>query len=471
MEGNTSQNPVTTSDDSDDNGSATNGACNTQSTSKGKGKASAADMDYVAPVILVCDGCYRQTTVNTGYSDDIKPRIHMLSPGLFPKAPCVSFDGIISGSGETLLKEKVLTPERRKFCGFVQLSTYLDPGRPGATFQKGLHGFSVFLIIPITEAPFAQRYRTLAQSPQTPFQRNRRFACSMGSVVGVLPRHVMVNPPTGITDMVLMVVPEDPDFHFGARATVDVLNNWTGVDSTSRAKSGRSRFLTPSKNSSSQASGAADNGATSSSDSPSSSQLPSTPQRSFGSAPTSSQTSIDTLFVAGEDFNPLQSRSRTASVSSAQSPTDEGARDNHNQQGPSTPSPAGRSLQNQTRPAGSSTPHRSGREGMLPSNRQCILPENPADAIAQQKRDFSGLINRVLTGLFQPHYCESSHAQHHCISANRAIRHANVAGVSNNAISEGRHEVPSSIAASMCSRASPQQAKLNSLTMVHLAVY
>ncbi|KAI8175763.1 hypothetical protein K4K53_010935 [Colletotrichum sp. SAR 10_77] len=383
----------------------------------------------------------------------------MLSPGLFPKAPCVSFDGIISGSGETLLKEKVLTPERRKFCGFVQLSTYLDPGRPGATFQKGLHGFSVFVIIPITEAPFAQRYRTLAQSPQTPFQRNRRFACSMGSVVGVLPRHVMVNPPTGITDMVLMVVPEDPDFYFGARATVDVLNNWTGVDSTSRAKSGRSRFLTPSKNSSSQASGAADNGATSSSDSPSSSQLPSTPQRSFGSAPTSSQTSIDALFVAGEDFNPLRSRSRTASVSSAQSPTSDGTRDNHNQEGPSTPSPAGRSFQNQTRPAGSSTPHRSGREGMLPSNRQVeAFNEKQKQAAAKRARPAESDGNadgsstpakwrkkRLLPSVSepqemesqqdsqqesqQPHYCESSHAQHHCISANRAIRHIKVPGI------------------------------------------
>lgn len=204
--------------------------------------------------------------MNTGYSDNVTIRIHKLPPGLFPKAPCVSFDGIISGSGETLLKEKVLTPEMRKFCGFVQLSTYLDPGRPNATFRKGLHGFPVFVIIPITEAPFAQRYKTLAQSPQTPFQRNRRFACSMGIVVGVLPRHAMVNPPSGLSDMVLMVVPEDPDFYFGARATVDVLNNWTGVDSTSRAKSGRTSFLAPSKNSSSQASGAADNGTTSSSD-------------------------------------------------------------------------------------------------------------------------------------------------------------------------------------------------------------
>ncbi|KAF4816294.1 hypothetical protein CGCSCA5_v006653 [Colletotrichum siamense] len=306
----------------------------------------------------------------------------------------------------------------------------------------------------------------------------------MGSVVGVLPRHVMVNPPTGITDMVLMVVPEDPDFYFGARATVDVLNNWTGVDSTSRAKSGRSRFLTPSKNSSSQASGAAANGATSSSDSPSSSQLPSTPQRSFGSAPTSSQTSIDTLFVAGEDFNPLRSRSRTASVSSAQSPTDEGARDNQNQEGPSTPSPAGRSFQNQTRPAGSSTPHRSGREGMLPSNRQVeAFNEKQKQAAAKRARpaDSDGNADgsstpakwrkkRLLPSVsepqemesqqdsqqesqVQPHYCESSHAQHHCISANRAIRHANVAGVSINAISEARYEVPLSIALSMASRA------------------
>ncbi|KAF4489205.1 hypothetical protein CGGC5_v004473 [Colletotrichum fructicola Nara gc5] len=90
----------------------------------------------------------------------------------------------------------------------------------------------------------------------------------------------------------------------------------------------------------------------------------------------------------------------------------------------------------------------------------------------------------------QPPYCESSHAQHHCISANRAICHANVAGVSNNAISEGRHEVPSSIAASMCSGASRtretcgrcivgpprshtqlNKPSWNSLTMVHLAVY
>lgn len=60
MEGGTSQNPVTINDDSDDNESATSEASNTQSPNKSKGKASAADMDYTAPVFLVRDGCYKQ---------------------------------------------------------------------------------------------------------------------------------------------------------------------------------------------------------------------------------------------------------------------------------------------------------------------------------------------------------------------------------------------------------------------------
>ncbi|KAF4883576.1 hypothetical protein CGCFRS4_v013465 [Colletotrichum fructicola] len=80
------------------------------------------------------------------------------------------------------------------------------------------------------------------------------------------------------------------------------------------------------------------------------------------------------------------------------------------------------------------------------------------DEERRDDNDYTALVLLVRDGCYgkqQPPYCESSHAQHHCISANRAICHANVAGVSNNAISEGRHEVPSSIAASMCSGASP----------------
>ncbi|EEU34851.1 uncharacterized protein NECHADRAFT_88369 [Fusarium vanettenii 77-13-4] len=130
----------------------------------------------------------------------------------FPAVPpVVAFTGPVVGSGRILLrKESIpgLDGVQLKCCGFVQLSTFIAPGKPDKTPFKGFHPFQVFVIFPIHANPWAALF------------------------VGLLDHNIMVYPPGFDRDYVFIVV----------------LDTWTFLDrATSKSASAALSLSTPPK--------------------------------------------------------------------------------------------------------------------------------------------------------------------------------------------------------------------------------
>lgn len=179
--------------------------------------------------------------VESGYRDDVEIDVQALPPAIIPKLPTVSFDGIVEGSSETLLKRETLRYDLAKCSGFVRLSTYLDPGTRKTNFARGNLGFSIFVLIPITEPPYKQRWGWLAKRNQSIFQPHSRFVCTLGKVVGILSKDVMLRPPEGVHDRVLIVVPEQWEPHPELTTTAESMTAATTAVS-SPAHRARSQF-------------------------------------------------------------------------------------------------------------------------------------------------------------------------------------------------------------------------------------
>ncbi|KAH8665656.1 hypothetical protein BGZ61DRAFT_431089 [Ilyonectria robusta] len=124
--------------------------------------------------------------------------------------PVVAFTGPVVGSGCTMLrKESIpgLDDVQLKCCGFVQLSTFVAPGKPDKTPFKGFHPFHVFVIFPIHANPWASLCKKIVERQDTQFQANALFTCT-GKVVSLLDHSIIMHPPGFNRDYVFIVVPD-----------------------------------------------------------------------------------------------------------------------------------------------------------------------------------------------------------------------------------------------------------------------
>lgn len=168
----------------------------------------------------------------------------------FPNiSPIVAFTGPILGSGLTLLRKDPvsgLSDRQQKCCGFVQLSTFINPGNPSKPPFRGSHQFQVFVIFPIHVNPWMVRCKKMADRPSTQFQAGTTISCT-GRVVGLLNHDVMLHPPRLPQDYVFSVVPDSWSFQeTPSRSTISM-----SLPTTSSAKQSssdpRSSFLSPVK--------------------------------------------------------------------------------------------------------------------------------------------------------------------------------------------------------------------------------
>ncbi|KAF7534595.1 hypothetical protein G7Z17_g13343 [Cylindrodendrum hubeiense] len=172
-------------------------------------------MEYTIPIIMIRDQGYQP----------IAPRT-LGTTSEFPTCPpSVSFTGPVAGSGDNLLvKDSLPTFDDRQLrcCGFVQLSTYVAPGKPDQTPFKGFHGFLVFVIFPINANPWTLLCKKMTERADSQFTPGTTFTCT-GKVAGLLRHGLMAQPPDLEQDYVFIVVPDTWTFGprpSGAAATV-----------------------------------------------------------------------------------------------------------------------------------------------------------------------------------------------------------------------------------------------------------
>ena len=80
----------------------------------------------------------------------------------FPLAPGIaSFAGPIDTLTYRLSPSLGLTDHQKKACGFIRLYTYFQTPNPNTPTYTGAHGFQVFVFIPTTKSPWAERYKRL----------------------------------------------------------------------------------------------------------------------------------------------------------------------------------------------------------------------------------------------------------------------------------------------------------------------
>lgn len=191
--------------------------------------------------------------------------LHLLSrigPRMFSTADCfpnispiVTFTGPIVGSGLTLLRKDPasgLSDTQQKCCGFVQLSTFINPGNPSKPPFRGSRQFQVFVIFPIHVNPWMVRCKKMADRPTTQFQTGITVSCT-GRVVGLLNHDVMLHPPHLQQDYVFIVVPDS--WSFLERQTRDFQPNGsspTSDKSKASPSDHRSKFLSFVKRKASQ---------------------------------------------------------------------------------------------------------------------------------------------------------------------------------------------------------------------------
>ncbi|KND92539.1 hypothetical protein TOPH_02790 [Tolypocladium ophioglossoides CBS 100239] len=128
--------------------------------------------------------------------------------------PVVSSTGPIVGPGHSLLRQDLLPgldAAQLKYCGFVQLSTYVAPGNPDKTPFKGFHPFQVFAIFPIHANPWAILCKKMVKRRDSHFQGSIHFTYT-GKVAGLLNHRVMAHPPGSDRDYVFIVVPDSWTF-------------------------------------------------------------------------------------------------------------------------------------------------------------------------------------------------------------------------------------------------------------------
>ena len=134
----------------------------------------------------------------------------------FPsQLPFVNFTGPVIDSGLSLLRHDTTTElghNLRKCCGFVQLSSYISPGKPDESPYKGYHPFQVFIIFPTEALPWKVLCEKMVASPQSRFQPGTFLSCS-GYVAGFLDHDLMVHPPPQPQDYVFIITPETWTFH------------------------------------------------------------------------------------------------------------------------------------------------------------------------------------------------------------------------------------------------------------------
>ena len=173
-------------------------------------------------------------------------------------SPIVSFTGPIIGSGLTLLRDSPLSglsEAQRKYCGFVQLSTFITPRNSNKPPFRGFHQFQVFIIFPIHANPWTLLCKKMVERQDTQFQPNTGFTCT-GKVAGFLAHHTMVQPPQLKQDYVFIVVPDTWTFldKMSQAFTSTSPLSASLTKQTSTLPSTRSKFLSPSKRTAEQAS-------------------------------------------------------------------------------------------------------------------------------------------------------------------------------------------------------------------------
>ncbi|KAF6803477.1 hypothetical protein CSOJ01_10894 [Colletotrichum sojae] len=152
-----------------------------------------SEEEYEAPLILVRDGLYSPVVLQSRYPDDVELDVQALPPAIIPKLPTVSFDGIVEGfvrdspqEGDLEIRPGGSAPGSsgcRRTCTPAKRKTGFARGQP-------------------------RRWGWLANRKQSIFQPHSRFVCTLGKVVGILSKDVMLRPPEGPHDRVLIIVPE-----------------------------------------------------------------------------------------------------------------------------------------------------------------------------------------------------------------------------------------------------------------------
>jgi hypothetical protein len=170
----------------------------------------------------------------------------------FPVAsPTVSFSGPVINSGRVLLhKDSIsgLGDTQRKCCGFIQLSTFINPGNSSKTPFRGFHPFQVFVIFPIHANPWSILCKKMIERQDTSFQPNIFFTCT-GKVEGFLNHSVMVHPPLLAEDHVFIVVPTTWNFldKTTLRNPISAPPLPTTPPKPSTHSFNKSKFMSPSK--------------------------------------------------------------------------------------------------------------------------------------------------------------------------------------------------------------------------------
>ncbi|KJZ75813.1 hypothetical protein HIM_04637 [Hirsutella minnesotensis 3608] len=156
--------------------------------------------EYTVPAFVVRDHSFQPVSPRPLRSSASYPTI----------MPVVSFTGPIVGSGLDLLHEDLapaFDEAQLKCCGFVQLSTFLCPGKPEKTPLKGYHPFQVFVIFPVHANPWTSLYKKIVERRHSQFQPGAPFTCT-GKVAGLLAHNVARQPPAFGQDYIFIVVPD-----------------------------------------------------------------------------------------------------------------------------------------------------------------------------------------------------------------------------------------------------------------------
>jgi hypothetical protein len=173
-----------------------------------------------------------------------------------PLAPTASFTGPILGSGLTLLEPDTITTfddNQRKCCGFVQLASYINPGKWHQTPMAGTHTFQVFVLFPILVQPWSARCAWMTKKESSIFQSGALFCCPSATVVGRLNHATMKTKPPREQDYVLIVVPNewfflDMSVYNSPQKTIPRTGS-ANVTANDRSKNPRSMFRIPRQDS------------------------------------------------------------------------------------------------------------------------------------------------------------------------------------------------------------------------------
>lgn len=179
----------------------------------------------------------------------ICPRMFSTADSFPNISPIVAFTGPILGSGLTLLRKNLesgLSDRQQKCCGFVQLSTFINPGNPSKPPFRGSHQFQVFVIFPIHVNPWMMRCKKMADRPNTQFQANATISCT-GRVVGLLDHDMMLHPPQLPQDYVFIVVPDSWSFQESAGRSTASMSLQRTPPAKQVSSDPRSNFLSPAR--------------------------------------------------------------------------------------------------------------------------------------------------------------------------------------------------------------------------------